>query len=288
MIESFKNMPEKNKEDEIKEVCVHTNVAMDGTNRVCIDCGVMLNNSLTYEKEWRYYGMTDSKHNSDPNRCTVRKNDDKNIFKDVERLGFGDKVISTANDIYQKVTNQNIFRGNTRKGIIFACIFHAYNINQLPKSCEQLIDIFEIDRKIALKGLKFVNLNIPKDFPITRTNVHTEQLILEIMQKFNATRSHIEEALSIYALIKNRSSLLNRSRPQTVASGLVRYYIMNKNPEISIDYFRTRISLSKITINRMTKEIQSVIEKYGLSPPTPNSHVSFHSNNAVFQESSII
>lgn len=263
--ESSKRRQDLKEDDDVFQthICKHGNIAMEGTNKVCIDCGIMLNGALTYEKEWRYYGNNDSKHSSDPNRCSIRKADDKSIFKDVDKLGFGDKVVSTANDIYQRVTNHHIYRGNTRKGIIFACIYHAYNINQTPKSCEQLIDIFEIDRKTALKGLKFVNLNLPKDFPVVRSNVQTEQLIREIMNKFYATPIHVEEALHMYIFVKNKSSLLNRSRPQSVASGLVRYYIMNKNPEITMEYFKSRISLSEITINRIAKEIKNIIDKYG-------------------------
>lgn len=252
-----------------ENICRHENIVMENLNKVCIDCGIVLNSTVTYEKEWRYYGMSDSKHTSDPNRCNARKIEEKSIYKDVDKLGFSDKIVSTANEIYQKVTDQHIYRGNTRKGIIFACIFHAYNIIKAPKSCEQLMDIFEIDRKIALKGLKHVSLNIPKEYPLVRCYVQTEQLIREVMQKFHATPAHIDEALSIYAFVKTKSSVLNRSRPQSVACGLVRFYIMNKNPEITMEYFKSRINMSVITINRIAKEIRQIVEKYSSDTNAP-------------------
>jgi len=190
-----------------------------------------------------------------------RKLEDKSIFKDVEKMGFSDKIVSHANTIYEQVTNNRIFRGNTRKGIIFACIFHAYKCFDNPQSCEHLIEIFEINRKIALKGLKFVNLNISKESPFRGFQINTEHLIREIMMKFNANEKQVEEVLHIYEYVKDKSVLLNRSRPQSVACGIVRYYTLKKNPEITIDYFRSKINLSELTINKIVKEILRLLEE---------------------------
>ena len=256
MNDSFKDLHEKVEETG----CRHENQIVEGANTICTDCGMMMNKDLSFEKEWRYYGMMDTKHSSDPNRCNMRRSEDKTIYKDVEKLGFSDKVVSFANTIYEQVTQHKIFRGNTRKGIIFACIFHAYKANDNPQSCERLIEIFEIDRKVALKGLKFVNLNAPKDSAFRNFQISTEHLIQEIMQKFHATQHHIQAVLSIYEYIRDKSSLLNRSRPQSVACGLVRFYIARKNPDISMEYFRTKIHLSELTISRIVKEIGRLLE----------------------------
>lgn len=250
---------ETSKKIESKEECLHKNIILENVTKICTECGVVIDKDLSYDKEWRYYGMMDTKHTSDPNRCNIRKCEDKSIFKDVEKMGFSDKIVSHANSIYEQVTNSKIFRGNTRKGIIFACIFHAYKCFENPQSCEHLIEIFEINRKIALKGLKYVNLNISKDSPFRGFQINTEHLIKEIMNKFNASEKQIDEVLAIYEFIKDRSVLLNRSRPQSVACGLVRYYTLKKNPEISIEYFRSKINLSELTINKIVKEIGRIL-----------------------------
>jgi transcription initiation factor TFIIIB Brf1 subunit/transcription initiation factor TFIIB len=145
------------KEKEVKEECLHKNIILENVTKICTECGVVIDKDLSYDKEWRYYGMMDTKHSSDPNRCNIRKCEDKSIFKDVEKMGFSDKIVSFANGIYEQVTHSKIFRGNTRKGIIFACIFHSYKCFDNPQSCEHLIEIFEINRKIALKGLNCDN-----------------------------------------------------------------------------------------------------------------------------------
>ncbi len=62
-----------------------------------------------------------------------------------------------------------------------------------------------------------------------------------------------------YVKIKNRSSILNCSRPQSVASGIVRYYILLHGKEISMAEFRAKVKLSELTINRIVKEISDVL-----------------------------
>lgn len=252
---------ERQTTDKTTPLCHHLDIVMEGMGKICADCGEVLGKDVNYEKEWRYYGMMDTRHNSDPNRCNMRKTEDKTIYKDVEKMGFSDKIITCANQLYEQVTQGKIFRGNTRKGIIFACIFHAYKLNNNPQSCEMLIEIFGIDRKVGLRGLKFVNLNAPKDSNFRNFQITTEHLVKEIMTKFHANDSHIEEALLIYSMVKGKSSLLNRSRPQSVASGLVRYYIQKKNSDISMEYFRTKIHLSELTITRIVKEIKRILEE---------------------------
>jgi len=244
-------------------VCLHQNVCMDiQSNQICEDCGMIRNkDDFSYEKEWRYYGMMDTKHNADPNRCHARKSDEKTIYRDVEKMGFSDKIITQANNIYEECTKGKIYRGNSRKGIIFACIFHAYKLNGYVQSCEHLLDVFQIERKVGLKGLKFINLAAPKDADFRKISVTIPHLIEEIMEKFHATPQQKLEAAEIYEKVCDRSSMLNRSRPQSVASAVVRYYISKRNNEITMEYFLSRVNLSELTIIRLVSEIENILDQ---------------------------
>jgi len=246
-------------EEEKMECCVHESICLEGSNKICTSCGIILEKETTYEKEWRFYGNSSSRHQTNPNRCTARYVHEKSIMKDVQKLGFSDKIIQLANEIYSQTTQGHIYRGNTRKGIIFACFFHAYKLNENPHSCEQLMEIFQIERKIALKGIKFINLHIAKDDPLRHLTVDTEHIIIEIMNKFYANSGHIEDVLDIYCSVKEKTPLLKRSRPRSVASGVVRYYIFKKNPSISTHYFCSKINLSEMTVLRIVKEIASLL-----------------------------
>jgi transcription initiation factor TFIIIB Brf1 subunit/transcription initiation factor TFIIB len=243
--------------------CSHENVINEAGTFLCGDCGLELSKVLSYEKDWRYYGSDDTRKNSDPNRCHIRKHEDKSIFKDVENLGFPEKVVNMANDIYLQVTKGKIYRGNSRKAIIFGCIFHSIKINNngKPYTCDNLCDIFKLDRKIVLKGLKHVNLNAPKSSDIRlKTATHID-LLDDYISKFNIPISEKEYIVEMYENLKNKSSMINRSRPQSVTSSLIYYYLCKKkgSNNININDFVKKVKLSKLTIDKISKEIQKIL-----------------------------
>jgi transcription initiation factor TFIIIB Brf1 subunit/transcription initiation factor TFIIB len=214
---------------------------------------------MSHDKEWRYYGGNDSKHSSDPNRVQARKIEERTIYKDVDQMGFSEKLVTEANLLYIQVTNNRIFRGNSRRAIVFACIYNAYKTSGNYQSHAKLIETFKITRKSALKGLRHVSLNASNE---SRTTYVTPiSLVEEIMNEFGATTEQKSQVIAYYELIKNKSSKLNRSRPQSVASGLVYYWIKKEGKLISIKDFAEKIKLSELTITNIVKEITSLLKE---------------------------
>lgn len=257
-IPSVVNSREKNIIEENPNRCSHENFIEEKGTRICVNCGEELEFNIENDKEWRYYGQTDTKHNSDPNRVHMRKSEDRNIFKDVENLGFSESIIAKANKIYSQVTNGKIFRGNSRRAIVFACVFHAYKIVGRPQSHDRLIKIFNLNRKTGLKGLKHVNLYAPRDSKLRTTYIAPINLVEEIMEQFGATSDQVQEIIDIYNKIKDRSPKLNRSRPQSVASSIVYYWIKIKKKNITLKEFAKKVGLSELTINKIVKEINEI------------------------------
>jgi len=234
--------------------CSHLNYKKEKNTWICYDCGEEI---PTPESELKT--KNSSKHVLDPTRCQIRKNEDKNIYKDVEKLNFHESTIEKANDIFLQVTKKKIYRGNSRKAIIFACIFHAYKLENNPQSPDSLIKIFGLQRKVGLKGLNHVGLNLPKDSQIKNTYITVEDIIKEILINFSANQKQIDEVIDIYESIKNKSSILNRSRPQSTGAGVIFYYILLKNKDIRLKEFSKKVGLSELTIQKMTKEISKIL-----------------------------
>jgi transcription initiation factor TFIIIB Brf1 subunit/transcription initiation factor TFIIB len=265
-MEEYKSRsPDINNKDSDSETesvisCPHENITNEKGVTVCVDCGEEFCRKIEHDKEWRYYGQGDTKHVSDPNRVQMRKCEERSIYKDVENLGFSESIVTKANKIYSQVTQGKIFRGNSRRSIVFACIFHAYKLSGKPQSHEKLIKIFSLNRKNGLRGLKYVNLYAPKDSKIRTTYITPINLVEEIMDQFTANKEQKEEVIGIYDNIKNKSSRLNRSRPLSVAAGLVFYWICIRSKEVTIKEFAKKVSLSELTISKIAKEIGDVLE----------------------------
>ena len=234
--------------------CSHSNI--DSNNKCCLDCGIQIDTDIHFNQD----RISNNRKFNNPSRCHVRKNDEKNIFKDVNSLNIPDKIIREANRLYQHVVGKRIYRGNTRKCIIFACIFYAYKESGNPQSCDTLTTLFNLQRKDGLKGLKIVNLNSDNNTITKSTYITPENIITEIMKKFSANQSDIDNVIQLHSRIHKKSELLNRARPQSVASGLIRYYILKHNKNISIENFTSTVGISELTINRIVKEINKVLD----------------------------
>ena len=209
---------------QISTTCKHENVINEKSRCICTDCG----KEIRMKRNKNFDKFNVNRNKLDPNRCQIRKADEKTIYKDVEKMNFSDAIISLANKIFLETTKGNIYRGNSRRAIIFACVFHAYKITGTPQSCESLIEVFQLNRKVGLKGLKHVGLNAPKNSLIRTTHITPQDLVREIMKKFEASPEQISDVVALYNQIHNKSSILNRSRPQSVAAGLTYYYILLK------------------------------------------------------------
>lgn len=262
------------KQEKINEnkKCPHTDVSVENGVTHCIDCGEEVLREISHNKEWRYYGSSDTNHNSDPNRCQLRKREDRNIYKDVQGKGFPDRIIRTANELYADVTRKKkknptdadqyqIYRGTSRKAIVFACIFSAYKLHGTPETWEDLSTVFGLERKDCSTGIKHISKHAPKGSPIRTKYITPIDLVENIMDKFEATKEQKQEVISIYKIIENTSYKLNQSRPKSVASALVFYWIQRTKKDISMKEFTEKVELSEITVDKLSKEIDRIIQK---------------------------
>lgn len=248
IFDKFTKLTIEDNPTDVKDECVHTSVITDNGMSVCADCGLEMHKTNT----------TDVKNLIEPNRCFMRKSKEKTIYQDLQSLNISDHIKDIANDIYVECCNGKVHRGARRKAIIFAAVFHAYKLDNTPQSCESLIKLFQMKRKDALKGLKFINENTPKKSPIKSLYITPEHIIHEFLSHFHVSEDKRKEILDMYHSVKDKSVILNRSRPQSVASGVIWYWICLNKKQMSIKEFIKKVELSELTVNKMAKEIARI------------------------------
>jgi transcription initiation factor TFIIIB Brf1 subunit/transcription initiation factor TFIIB len=242
------------------DACVHANKCVDVTTVICVDCGMELEKIQTFEREWRYY---EGEGKSNPTRCVARKTEGMVILKDLENTGIGENVISIANDLYMQVTKGSIKRGkSSRKAIIAACLFHAYNKLGTPKSCDKLREIMKdakLDKSDFLHGIKQVALNLPKSKSVHSAYIRPEDIMDEIMILLNASHAQKEDVLKLYESVSKKSAVFKESRPQSVAAGIVYHYIHATGTAMTIKEFSAKVNISELTINKIRSEIRRIL-----------------------------
>ncbi len=240
--------------------CQHACVAELDCLRICDECGADLGRVMSYAKEWRFYGGSDSHGHGDPTRCRIKAGiPDCGIWGDVKDMGFSHEVVYDTNKIYEQFAQGRIFRGKFRRSIIHACVTRVLEaMYDSEHNYEDLKKVFDIDGRTASRGATLVELHVPKTHAPRLDAV--DQLVRDVMRNFNASREKIAAVQQIYHRVKNRSSVLNRSRSSTVACGVVRYYMLKHDEGISIADFRSKVdNLGEVTIKKVVNEIKRVL-----------------------------
>lgn len=251
----------KSNEDNVIITCRHITSRFEKDIEICEDCGEELiqeNNKIT-----------DIKYTSDIHNIQGRRSDERTIFKDVSVMGFTEKIVNFANDLYMNVTSSNIFRGVVRRGIVFACIYYSFKECDDPQCYETLIQLFNLKAKDGSKGIKFYNMNLKfkKDELVNKSadissngDIVIKSFIQNIMNSLNGTNLQIQEVQDLFYKIRNLSSQLNRCRPKSLASSLVYYWLIQKKSNISLDTFALKVNLSPLTIKKNSIEIANIIK----------------------------
>lgn len=254
MKRSMSMVHEKEKEME----CAHTSFeTMEDGNEVCVDCGFEKTMVFDSSPEWRFYKENDTKQSADPSRCFMRKYEEKSIYRDMEPYAIEKEVVEIANTNYTLITEDSILRGNSRKGLIVACIFYAYEDLGQRKSQDEIKKFFNINKKILSNGMKMFNLKIK------RSPIYTSPLdfIPKIMEKFNLYDKHVQFVIKLFNKICSKSSFINRSNPDSIAAGLSYFFLKHINFPISLTEFSKKVGLSDITIHKISKKIKDIVEQ---------------------------
>lgn len=249
LFDKIKNESEENKVSEQKTECEHSVLISEQGTMLCYYCGSEANK----ESKNAYDGyMSNQLH------CYTRKNREKSIYPDVQNMNISEHIKDLANEIYLEACQNTVHRGTKRKSIVFASVFHAYKLDDTPQSCETLTKLFNIDRKDALKGLKFISENLSKNSPVRTLYITPEHLICEFLGNFQVTEENKAEIIKLYYRIQNRSAMINRSRPQSVASGVIWYWVKLNKKSFSIKEFVKRVVLSELTVIKMAREVERI------------------------------
>jgi transcription initiation factor TFIIIB Brf1 subunit/transcription initiation factor TFIIB len=95
--------------------------------------------------------------------------------------------------------------------------------------------------------------------------VTPEHLIREYLTRFSIPQEREDDIISVFRQVDGKSSLLNRSRPQSVAAGVIWYWIRKEHKGVPLKDFTQKMDLSELTINKISKEITKIIN---LKPKT--------------------
>jgi transcription initiation factor TFIIIB Brf1 subunit/transcription initiation factor TFIIB len=242
---------ENSKDDNLKLIsensdknCSHKETVQEQNMILCNKCGLQLG-SVDDEIEVKLDGYQ------------FKKCQDKSIAKDLEEYNLHPDVIRLADKYYNSVTNGVIKRGKLRIGIMFACVFQAYKDLGKPQTADKLQKLFGITRKNVSKGLTYFCLGQPERSTVEY--ITARHFIPQVFEKLNIRMDIINGCYELFDQIENKSSLLNRSNPQSVSKAVVFYYLRKMNNNMDLTSYSEKVQLSETTINRICNTIDTIL-----------------------------
>ena len=173
--------------------------------------------------------------------------------KDLNGLSIPVPIFNKAQELFQIVIGDKIFRYPTRVGIIAGCIVHSYKIAQICISYKEIVKKMGITVQNFLAGLQKIDLCLYFKDRALYCQLRKNNLTLNQCARELAQNCKIPLAQTInFELYADR--IVKKCRVTTAAAVAVWLYIQETEFPLTIDQFS---QLATITVNTMKKICQT-------------------------------
>lgn len=182
---------------------------------------------------------------------------ERSILSDLKTYSFTDDIKNTADVIYNKMRYQ-VRRGKIRDQLLFYCVYCAHCELHRSVNPIQLGKLFELTQGEVQRCDSL--------FSPLQTGYRKPELIVspldylpDYCSAINLSQEAIEDILVMAASILEKDSSLMQENPQTVASGLLRYYTVLNGITVDDPQHMTIVtSRSNATIDTVYRRIATI------------------------------
>ena len=172
------------------------------------------------------------------------------------------KIISTtAKSLYRILSETKISRGSNRVGVIAACVYNACKECGVPRSPNELSQMFVIDPKIMTKGCK----NYTEIMRISKTDmsrihniksIDLDDFIERFCHNLDLDEKITQNIMKISRICQDLG-LISDNTPPSMASGCIYLYVKTFKVNISKKYISDICKISEVTINKCSKKLEA-------------------------------
>jgi transcription initiation factor TFIIB len=186
------------------------------------------------------------------------------VFENIQSVcksnNLPEKISTTAKSLYSIISKTKISRGNNRKGIIAACVYHACKECNVPRSINELAHMFSIQSTVMTKGCKnyteimrMSKMNRDRIFQISQVSLY------DFIDRFSSKLSLSEEEtkkIHYIAKLCEINNMINDNTPPSMASGCIYMYCKLKENKITKKDISDICKISEVTINKCYKKLE--------------------------------
>ena len=191
-----------------------------------------------------------------------------NIFQDISLRSCNgailNNIIKTAHGYYKKISELHVSRGNIRKGLIAASLYMACKKLGVPRTTQEIAEIFQIPDKCVSKGnKKFTELwTLSGESPILYSdNNQSNDYIVRYCSKLDCGNTELYEVTKRISSDCNEKQLLLQNTPVSISAACIYYAILELKLPITRKSVSDVTKISEVTISKCLKELVSHYKK---------------------------
>jgi len=185
------------------------------------------------------------------------KQKDVVVLSELSEFRYTDEVKIAMTLLYHKATQRKTKRNAPRRAIIFCCIVIICKERSLVFNPDEIQLALDLKTKDINKAIKDIEPIIGR----INTSITIEDIIKAIMKTLNMRETCLDDIIAIYESCKKVSPLFNSSKIETLAYGLVYYYLVINLPEFNQDFYFEKSKIAKDTVLTISSEIQKYMKK---------------------------
>jgi len=184
------------------------------------------------------------------------------ISQKCEAVSLSKCIIDEAKILYKSISNKKISRGDNRKGLIAATVYHACKTKNVPRSTKEIAKIFNIKIGIMTKGIKqFYDLynSIHKKNINFKTPTQPVDFIERFISLLNLP-DNICELSNTIAIKAFDNKLTYKNTPPSIAVGCIYLACNVMNYPCNKKQISKKCNISEVTINKCFKKLNENID----------------------------
>lgn len=188
----------------------------------------------------------------------VSKPSNGGIRKEIDFLNLSNDIVDLTNDLFLQTCEKRIHRGQFRKSIICACLFHAFLLRKCPQSFDVVMKWFKLNNHFANKGFNLVKLKNSSIRFLYENYIDTATMM---MRRLNMKPDEMFYQFLNRQQIKDYVESKNMKRMHVAVACLIFVYIQQSlKKEMNLHDFCNMTQSNLVAVDRMLKMIRYEID----------------------------
>jgi transcription initiation factor TFIIB len=188
------------------------------------------------------------------NSMTYKERSLYNIFDNITvnavNSGIPQSIIEEAKNLYKKLSESKISRGDNRSGLIASSIYMSCKTNKVPRSAKEIAKIFNLKTTTMTKGCKKFQDLMKIDLDSTNANDFIERFC----SKLNIS-SEIRELCKHIIQKSIELNVVSSNTPPSIAAATIYMSIIITNTDISKKQISLICEISQVTLSKCYKKL---------------------------------